>query len=236
MNESKKLTVQMTAGEAMAGWIYLPVYLLLLGLVLELVFQLLGLDSTSLQGRTNLNGAFFCTNFLACVLLFHRFLLNNLVMVGKRFWGFVQAVILGLAMYFAGTYLVNAVLLQLLPDLQNLNDAELLNMAQANRTVIVVGTVVLAPMAEECMFRGLIFRSIAKKHRILAYIVTTLVFSAVHVVGYIEGNSWQTLLGCLVQYLPACIALPWTYEKADSIFAPMVMHGIINAIAMGLML
>lgn len=237
MNETKKLSVHMTRGETLAGWIYLPFYVVLLSLILVLVFDFLGLDYLSKNGQTNLNGVFFIINFVVCLVIFHRFLFHNLLQIGKRFWGFVQAVILGFVMYFVGMALVSGALNYLLPGLQNMNDAEILSMARENREIMIIGTVALAPLTEECMFRGLIFQSIHKKNRILAYAVSTLIFSAIHVVGYIgQTVSPVMLLGSFVQYIPASIALAWTYEKADSIFASMTMHCLINAIAMRVML
>ena len=43
-----------------------------------------------------------------------------------------------------------------------------------------------------------------------------------------------TLVLCFIQYLPAGLCLAWTYTKADNIIAPVLVHGIINAIAIGL--
>lgn len=49
---------------------------------------------------------FFGVNFLATVLIYRKFLSKSLAMVGRRFWGFLQAVILGLVMYYAGTLFI----------------------------------------------------------------------------------------------------------------------------------
>jgi membrane protease YdiL (CAAX protease family) len=38
-----------------------------------------------------------------------------------------------------------------------------------------------------------------------------------------------------VQYLPAGLALAWAYEKADTIWAPILMHMTINQISITFM-
>ena len=38
----------------------------------------------------------------------------------------------------------------------------------------------------------------------------------------------QVLLSCM-PYLPASVALAWTYEKAGTIWAPITLHALINA-------
>ena len=43
-----------------------------------------------------------------------------------------------------------------------------------------------------------------------------------------------TLILCFIQYLPAGLCLAWTYSKADNIFAPILVHALNNAIAIGL--
>ena len=41
-------------------------------------------------------------------------------MIGKRFWGFFQAVILGLVMYYAGTLLITWAVRYGMPGLENI--------------------------------------------------------------------------------------------------------------------
>ena len=55
--------------------------------------------------------------------------------------------------------------------------------------------------------------------------------SYVHVVVAPVG---VTMLAAL-PYLPAGIALGWTYEKSNTIWAPIALHMLINAIAFGVL-
>ena len=47
-----------------------------------------------------------------------------------------------------------------------------------------------------------------------------------------DSRGLAPLLLCFVQYLPAGLCLGWAYARADSIFAPTLMHMIINLIGM----
>ena len=82
---------------------------------------------------------------------------------------------------------------------------------------------------------GCSFRDCTEKSRLLAYLASTLVFAAIHVIGYIGLYDFTTLLLCYIQYLPAGIALCFAYEKADTIAAPILMHIAINQIGMSAM-
>ena len=235
MNNSKRLSVKMTKNEYIWGYFFLLMYLLLLGRLLRLVFVALDWDVYSTAGQARLNFVYFALNFLCALGIFHRFLWKNLGTVGRRFWGFVQAVILGWVFYQAVSYLVTLGLYWLRPSLQNLNNEYIVKQASREFLRIAVGTVFLAPVTEECLFRGLIFQGLHKKSRVFAYIISTLAFALIHVLGYLGSYGWGDMLLILLQYLPAGVALAWSYEKADSIFAPILIHMLNNAISLGLL-
>ena len=90
-------------------------------------------------------------------------------------------------------------------------------------------------MVEETLFRGLIFGNLRPLSRAAAYLVSALFFAAVHVWQYAGALGWRGTLLCAVQYLPAGLALGWTYEKSATIWASVLVHAGINAVAMGLL-
>lgn len=233
MNRTKRLSISMTRRELLWGFGYFLFYLLALPSVLELLFSLLSWDYNSTRGHLRLTVLYNAVNFLAMLLIFHRFLGKSLAAVTKRFWGFVQAVILGWVMYQAATSLVGLLCRLVMPELQNLNNAYFADQAKINFTVTAIATVFLAPPVEECLFRGLLFRTIHQKSRFLAFAISATAFALVHITSYV---SYYGVLGSallLLQYLPAGLALGWAYEKTDTILAPMVIHMVINAISMG---
>lgn len=226
----------MTRGQTLWGWAYLVLELFFLGTVLRKLLELLEWNTASPYGSAVLNGLYFLINFLACVLIFRGFLLKNLAQIGKRFWGFVQAVLLGLIMYYAGLWLVNTLLTRIAPGFLNMNDQTITEMTQAARWIMIPSTVVLAPVAEECFLRGLVFQGCYRRSRLAAYILSTGLFALFHLLNYVgQLPAWQLALSFL-QYVPAGIALGWAYEKADSIFAPIFMHCLINSVSLGLLM
>lgn len=232
MNNTKRLSLSMSRSETIAGLIYFLLYLLALPTLLELLFGALGWDYNTYNGVTQFNFVYFTLNFLAVIGIFHKFLWNSLKKISKRFWGFVQAVILGWILYQAATWLVSMGILWLQPSLQNLNNSFFATQAARNFSLTIIGTVLMAPLAEECFFRGLLFQGLHRKNRILAYAVSTVCFALVHVVSYLPAYGPVNSLLILLQYMPAGIALAWAYEKADTIFAPILIHMLINAITM----
>tara|TARA_B110000014_G_scaffold40656_1_gene26684 strand:- start:20 stop:574 length:555 start_codon:yes stop_codon:yes gene_type:complete len=89
----------------------------------------------------------------------------------------------------------------------------------------VVSVVIMAPIAEELLFRGILYNTI--KHTgypIAGMIISAALFALVH--------------GSLALMLPLFVmgfALAWVYEKSGSIIAPMVMHATFNGINFSLL-
>ena len=48
--------------------------------------------------------------------------------------------------------------------------------------------------------------------------------------GYFGVYTPMQLLISFLSYLPAGFCLGWAYEKADTIFAPILIHAAVNAI------
>ena len=113
---------------------------------------------------------------------------------------------------------------------QNDNNDAIYEMATSEFGPIAAAGAILAPIVEECIFRGAIFGGLRRKNRALAYTVSALLFSLYHV--------WQsalfdpTQLWYLVQYIPASLILARCYERCDSIWAVIFVHMLNNGLPM----
>ena len=57
-------------------------------------------------------------------------------------------------------------------------------------------------------------------------------FAFAHVFAYLLDQSPLISLINFVSYLPAGFALAWVYERSESIWASIILHGIINGVAL----
>lgn len=219
----------LSKAEQIAGFCYLPVYVALLGFALAWLNEKFDLNLTDLQ----INILYFVINCIFTWLIFHNFLLRSFRNI--RFWDLVQALILGFVLYYVGNLLLSLLVGWLGIEIPQFNNEAVMGLAAQNEAVMIVCAVVLAPMVEETLMRGLVFGSIRRKSRILAYGVSMLLFAAIHVWQFAILYDWQQILLAAVAYLPAGIALGWTYEKANTIWAPILLHMTINAISFGVM-
>jgi membrane protease YdiL (CAAX protease family) len=231
MSRRKKLSVGMTPREMKLGLLYLVVYLLVLPSVLPLLLSAMELPSTGAVA----NLCFFVLNFLCCIVIFREFLGKSLIKAGKKPWDFLQAVLLGFAVYCVASYALSQLFSVLSPGFSNANDDSILSMLAESPVLLPMGLVLLVPPVEECLFRGVLFRGCYPKNRTWAYILSSGLFSCAHVAGYIGTVSPAVLVLCFLQYVPAGLVLAWAYEKADTIFAPIVIHGVINGMSVVLL-
>lgn len=142
----------------------------------------------------------------------------------------LQAVILGYAAYWVLNYAVNIVMSLFMSSITNPNTAAVNQTITLNQDMMLVVMILLAPIAEETMFRGALFGTIRQKSRVLAYIVSALLFAVYHLWSYMFEGGPSVLIYAL-QYIPAGLALAWSYEWSGSLVAPVVMHALVNLIA-----
>ena len=225
MKKYRSLSTRHSEQEVILGWVY---FLLQLLLIPSFLGRLNAWAGYPLK-ETELNFAFFALNFSAVVWIFRRFLASSFRQVRVHPAYFCQAVILGLAAYFACSEGMNWLLARIAPGYSNANDASIAALSRGNFTLMAIGTVLLVPPVEECFFRGLIFRPLYGRSALAAYLVSIAAFSLVHILGYLGTYSLWEMVIAFLQYLPAGLCLAWSYTKSDTIFAPIVIHALVNA-------
>lgn len=89
----------------------------------------------------------------------------------------------------------------------------------------VMAAVVLAPVAEELLFRGLLHRSLRRRSRIVpATALSSVLFAVVHV--DVAFSQPLALVGLTLVGVILAIA----YERTGSLLVPIVIHAVHNAV------
>lgn len=224
MSKRHSIGTYLNSQETLGGFVYLAFQLIFLPSVLHWCNRQFSLSLNEAQ----LNFVYYLINFMAMLLIFHDFLGRSFTQVTQHPAYFCQAIILGFVAYYACFYVTDWAVSLLVPGFSNYNDESIAAMSSGNYFLMFVGTVVLVPPYEECIFRGLIFRNLYGKSHWAAYIVSILSFAIIHIIGYIGQYSALELVMAFLQYLPAGLCLAWSYTKADTIFAPILIHAAIN--------
>jgi membrane protease YdiL (CAAX protease family) len=93
------------------------------------------------------------------------------------------------------------------------------------RMAFVIMGAVAAPIGEEALFRGVIYRAMRRRFGIPAGIIgSSLLFAIVHV---------SPLAICVIFVIGLLLAC--AYERTGSLWAPILMHGVNNALMFALL-
>ncbi len=224
----------MSKGELIAAAIYLPIHAL--GLPLGLGWLAERMPALAALDSTGLNLVYYGLGMAYVLILLRCFLRRSFDAALDAKGRFLLGIIGGYAMDIGLSFVISALLLVFGLELgMSPNNQAVMAEVTADHRRMAVMVVVMAPLVEEPLFRGLLFGCIRPRSRAAAYIVSALLFSLYHVWQYAVIYADPAMLLYILLYLPVSIGLAWAYDRSGSIWAPMVMHGIVNAVSLSVL-
>jgi len=220
----------MTKAQRVMGLIYLPLHSVGLPLLIALLYP----SFFSTVDEIYLDLGMYLLGLLFCLTALHSFLRSSFSDLCDRPGRFLSTLLLCALAYLAMSSLVSSLLMLILgaDSLVNPNTDTVNQLLGENYNVTFATTVIMAPILEECLFRGALFGSIRRKNRPAAYLVTIVIFAVYHLWAYFIADYSSTLWLYLLQYIPATLALCFAYERSGTIWCPIVLHAAINCLAM----
>lgn len=223
------MTDYLKKSEFWGAMILLSLHVVLFPVVLSLVAMFL---PDSLTPAT-LNLLYYLIGVVLSFVFLGGFLRRSFDTLLDNTFGCIKAYFLGWIVYFALALAFGAILQAFsLTDI-NPNNQTIEQLLGQQRSYIIVMTVFLAPIVEECIFRGGLFCGLYRKNRWVAYAVSIAVFSLYHVWQYALIDVRYLLYA--LQYIPASLTLCWVYEKSGTIWAPILFHMSFNAMTLYVM-
>ena len=226
-----KISNRLSTGHYIFGAIYLGAQQYALPLLMILVALLLKLPLSDVW----FNFVFFCINFIVIGSVFHKYLLGELRRFFAKPLASLGLALAGFALYWVANVYISIAITFLLPDFSNANDASIASMAGQQYWIMFAGSVLLVPVVEETLYRGVVFGFADHFSRPLAYIISTLLFALVHVVGYISTMTPMMFFVSILQYIPAGLCLCFAYDKSGTLITPILIHTAVNLIGMAAM-
>ena len=215
----------MTRTQSTLGWIYLPVHILVLPLLLNILNGVMEKPMTG--GELNVVYYLFSTAVILAVML--RYLRRSFdTLLDCRRGCMMTVLMMVLSNYAMNLFM--SLLLMLLGLLQENAATEMIVAAQGREyaQLMAVG-IFLAPIAEEVLFRGVVFGSLRKRSRTLAYIASIVLFSVYHVWQFALRSGEPMYLLAALQYIPISYVLAWGYERSGTIWTTIFFHMGYNA-------
>ncbi len=203
-------------------------YEFVLGLLLLLFF-----DTDTKNGMFWYQISYFCSSFLLTAGCFFPFLKESLG--AANFRALPLLVLKGYGFYYLMAFAVSFLIILLRIDSTdastNVNQDLVVGLIKQNPLPMLICSCLLAPVTEECLVRGVIFAPLCRKKPWLAYVVSALVFSGLHMIASIGEMTWLDAVENLLTYIPSSIALGWVYQYSGTIVAPIALHCVTNLIA-----
>ena len=182
---------------------------------------------------------FQITHFICCFLLtgglFFRFLGRSSRPLRGKWKTVFFAVIQGFAAYFVLRMLFEWLSFQILSwtetQLKVPNQEAVEGLMAYDFAPMAICSILLAPVTEEILSRGMVFAPLCQKWPWVGYVATTLLFAGMHTLGFIgQVSAVQSLTSFLI-YIPAGLVMGWMYQKTKSIYGPIFLHMLVNFIA-----
>lgn len=179
-----------------------------------------------------LNLTYYITSAVLTFVFLGKFLRTQFDPLLDRLWSNFVTFVIGWGIYFVLAFVMSFVVNWLGIADSNPNDSAIDDMLSQDRGAIVAMTVFLAPIVEECIFRGGFFCGFYRKNRYVAYVLSIVLFCVYHVWQYALAAQDISYLLYAIPYIPASFALCWVYEKTGSIWTSIFFHMSCNAYAL----
>lgn len=220
----------MTDSESRRGMVFFLLYFFLFPYLNSFAQRLIFGDAETPIAEANV--IYYGVIFALCLLLFWNFLKTDF----QNLLDWVPENTAGILLGLVGAGVMN-VLLRLLPfpvaDPIPQQYAAEFGAAPIPTLVLLL---LLIPVVEETLFRGLLFGQFRGYSRPLAYVLTSAFYALAAVWRYAleRGDARYLLLS--VVYLPLSIACTWCYDNGGSVWATAFLHAGVNGIILFLAL
>ena len=225
----KEFEYPMKTREKIAGWIYLPVHMFLMPLFILPFIAIAAVRFGLAIDAVTLNVVYYAAGLVFVLIFMFSFLKKNVTSTW-RCWPF-KPWLIGFGIFYGGAILVNLILNYMGVGLINPNQEAVNDAVAMDTATMIAVAVIMAPIVEEVLFRGVVFGTIREKNRILAYAVSVILFSVYHLWASAVKAGDPTVLIYLGQYIPAGIVLAWIYERCGSIWASILFHMAANSLS-----
>lgn len=227
MRNSYPFEHRMSWHQLVAGLIYLPVHAVIFPLVLPAFLMQAGITDL-----VTINVMYYAISLIIVAVVFMSFLRAEFDPLVERLGHCILTFLMALGIDYLLSLAVNSVLVGVTQGVDNPNDGAIAELALLSDGSMRAVAVFMAPIVEEILFRGVIFGGLRGHSRVLAYVMSMLIFSVYHVWQYVMATGDIKLMLYVLQYLPVSFALAWSYERSGSIWVPIGFHMMINTVSL----
>lgn len=177
-------------------------------------------------------------SFHTVMTLLFLFLSSKLLSESNKHWNrkALYMPFIGAAVMMWGSFFIGIAVDLISGQSESMNQALLLEQFKINKVSIMVQAIIFAPIVEEIVFRGIIYRHFKRAGRyLIPLIVSTLLFATMHSLNAIILGQWSDLW-YIPLYAFMSLVLTYVYENTQNLYSSMMLHCINNTISILVML
>jgi len=160
------------------------------------------------------------------MVVFWSFLKNALSILRD----FLPENLLAIATGFAGWLVLQFVVNRVPWPVENPNKASWAEQYAYSYGATIIIVVFLMPVIEEVLFRGLVFGSLRRYSRTMAWFTSVFLFMIYSVWTFAVACGDIRYMVLAFQYLPMALALTWCYDRGGSIWSAAFLHAVFDAV------
>ena len=226
MSSRRQWRPQFSPSEFRRGWVFFALYLVVFPVLMGQIQRMLSQRFEFFLQAPEFSLIYYFLLLCATVLLFWGFLRHSFDIL----LDWLPENLVAFAAGLVGAGALHFLAMRLPYPVENPNALLYPEQFAAAPQATVLILVVLMPLIEEVLFRGLLFGGLRRYSRPMAFAVSTLgyaLFCAVPFVFQPVGADLRYLL-LAVQYLPMSLALAWCYDHGGSIWSAVALHMAVN--------
>lgn len=142
----------------------------------------------------------------------------------------IWACLTGTALIYAAGLIGSLISLIFGMNVDSQNQQMVETLVMGHPLLMIVTSVVFAPMFEEILFRGMIFSWLYEVNPYFGHLVSAFLFGFVHVMNALMSGQTSEWLQ-IFSYMFMGGALSYLYEKRNNLFVPITTHMLNNLIS-----
>jgi len=215
---------EMTASERNRGLVFFLLYLLVFPRLNAWAQRVISGDGEALVAEANV--LYYALLFTLALLLFWSFLKKDFLELMNWLPENLFGVVVGLLLAGGLHLLAGRLPFPVADPIGAQYAAEYAAAPVPTLTLVVL----LIPLVEEVLFRGLIFGNLRGYSHPLAYLVCIPLYALAQVWRYALDFSDPRYLLLGLLYLPMSAALTWCYDNGGSVWSGVALHAGLNAL------
>lgn len=192
--------------------------------IFSLMFRWLNLTEFMANNSALINAVMFSLMFVIVFLMLRKEIIRDVKLLFKNFSTYLNIIS---PIFFIGfiAQIVIGILLILITKSNASNQAAVTSMPL---WFLIIFALIIGPAVEECFFRGFLRKFL--KNNVVFVLVSSLLFSVMHVIPYAFFNPIQWLF--VLQYATIAVPISILYVKTNNLAATYLFHLCWNAVSL----